>query len=88
MFHTAVAEGQTVAFSGGFADHKQGDLTFFVEKHNKYATREASLRDSKTSLSVRNPLRIKFGISPLMYESDESHHRDQTHFSTSDNGNS
>ena len=28
-------------FSGGFADHNLNDLTYFIDKHNKYATREA-----------------------------------------------
>jgi glycosyltransferase involved in cell wall biosynthesis len=39
--HMIVWGGRTVTFSGGFADHNLNDLTFFVDKHNKYATREA-----------------------------------------------
>ncbi|MGH1559640.1 hypothetical protein ACRAWD_22115 [Caulobacter segnis] len=33
--------GQTVTFQGGFSDVNLNDLTFFTDKHNKYATREA-----------------------------------------------
>ena len=39
--HIIVEGGKTVHFAGGFADHNLNDLTFFTEKHNKYATREA-----------------------------------------------
>jgi glycosyltransferase involved in cell wall biosynthesis len=39
--HMIVWGGRTVTFEGGFADHNLGDLTFFTDKHNKYATREA-----------------------------------------------
>jgi glycosyltransferase involved in cell wall biosynthesis len=39
--HIVVTSGRTVVFKGGFADHNLHDLTFFTEKHNKYATREA-----------------------------------------------
>lgn len=39
--HMVVWGGRTVTFKGGFADHNLNDLTFFTEKHNKYATREA-----------------------------------------------
>jgi glycosyltransferase involved in cell wall biosynthesis len=39
--HIVVWGGGTVTFDGGFADHNLGDLTFFTDKHNKYATREA-----------------------------------------------
>jgi glycosyltransferase involved in cell wall biosynthesis len=39
--HVVVRGGRTVTFDGGFADHNLNDLTFFTEKHNKYATREA-----------------------------------------------
>ncbi|TFZ03105.1 glycosyltransferase family 2 protein [Ramlibacter henchirensis] len=39
--HMIVCGGDTVTFSGGFADHNLNDLTFFIEKHNQYATREA-----------------------------------------------
>ena len=39
--HILVEGGRTVHFAGGFADHNLNDLTFFTDKHNKYATREA-----------------------------------------------
>lgn len=39
--HMIVWGGRTVTFKGGFADHNLYDLTFFTDKHNKYATREA-----------------------------------------------
>ncbi|MEY9986005.1 glycosyltransferase involved in cell wall biosynthesis [Bradyrhizobium yuanmingense] len=39
--HMIVREGKTVTFLGGFSDHNLNDLTFFTDKHNKYATREA-----------------------------------------------
>lgn len=39
--HITVTEGRTVTFEGGFADHNLNDLTYFTDKHNKYATREA-----------------------------------------------
>src|ERR1700730_2224024 len=39
--HIILSGGRTVTFDGGFADHNLNDLTFFTNKHNKYATREA-----------------------------------------------
>lgn len=39
--HIVVWGGRTVTFKGGFADWNLNDLTFFTDKHNKYATREA-----------------------------------------------
>jgi glycosyltransferase involved in cell wall biosynthesis len=39
--HIVLTEGTTITLHGGFSDHNLNDLTFFVEKHNKYATREA-----------------------------------------------
>lgn len=39
--HMVLSHGRTVTFDGGFADHNLNDLTFFTDKHNKYATREA-----------------------------------------------
>jgi glycosyltransferase involved in cell wall biosynthesis len=39
--HMVLCEGQAVTFDGGFADHNLNDLSFFIDKHNKYATREA-----------------------------------------------
>ena len=39
--HMILQGGRTITFEGGFADHNLKDLTFFTDKHNKYATREA-----------------------------------------------
>lgn len=39
--HMLVWGGRVVSFKGGFVDENLNDLTFFTEKHNKYATREA-----------------------------------------------
>jgi len=39
--HMVVWGGRTVTFNGGFADHNLKDLAYFIDKHNKYATREA-----------------------------------------------
>lgn len=39
--HIFVRSGHTVTFFGGFVDHNLNDLSYFTDKHNKYATREA-----------------------------------------------
>ncbi|MBN9373177.1 MULTISPECIES: glycosyltransferase family 2 protein [unclassified Hydrogenophaga] len=39
--HMVVWGGRTVTFDGGFADHNLKDLAYFIDKHNRYATREA-----------------------------------------------
>lgn len=39
--HVVVSGGRTITLDGGFADHNLNDLTYFTDKHNKYATREA-----------------------------------------------
>lgn len=39
--HIILSGGRAVTFEGGFADCNLNDLTFFIDKHNKYATREA-----------------------------------------------
>lgn len=39
--HVVVWGGRTITLEGGFADHNLNDLTYFIDKHNKYATREA-----------------------------------------------
>ena len=39
--HIVTSGGRVITFNGGFADHNLNDLTYFIEKHNKYATREA-----------------------------------------------
>lgn len=39
--HALLKHGRAVTFEGDFADCNLNDLTFFTDKHNKYATREA-----------------------------------------------
>ena len=39
--HIIVSGGRMIRVKGGFSDHNLNDLTYFIEKHNKYATREA-----------------------------------------------
>jgi glycosyltransferase involved in cell wall biosynthesis len=39
--HMALLHGRAVTFEHDFSDHNLNDLTFFTDKHNKYATREA-----------------------------------------------
>ena len=39
--HLYVTRGSTVTLEGGFADHNLNSLAWFIDKHNKYATREA-----------------------------------------------
>lgn len=53
--HIIVEGGRTVHFAGGFADHNLNDLTFFTDKHNKYATREAiDVLNQRLALSARD----------------------------------
>lgn len=39
--HVVVSGGRTVKFDADFSDENLNDIGFFIEKHNKYATREA-----------------------------------------------
>jgi glycosyltransferase involved in cell wall biosynthesis len=39
--HIFVTEGNTITLKGGFVDHNLNSLAWFVDKHNRYATREA-----------------------------------------------
>jgi hypothetical protein len=39
--HLYVTSGSTVTLDGGFADHNLHSLAWFIDKHTKYATREA-----------------------------------------------
>jgi glycosyltransferase involved in cell wall biosynthesis len=55
--HVVVSGGRTVTLSGGFADWNLNDLTYFVDKHNKYATREAlEIINSKRCLFLRDEI--------------------------------
>ena len=51
--HIIIWGGRTVTFDNDFADHSLNDLTFFIEKHNQYATREAIER-----------LNLEYGLFP------------------------
>jgi glycosyltransferase involved in cell wall biosynthesis len=39
--HIVLLQGRAVTFEHDFSDHNLNDLTFFTDKHNRYATREA-----------------------------------------------
>lgn len=39
--HIVLIEGKAITVPGGFSDINLGDLTYFTDKHNKYATLEA-----------------------------------------------
>ncbi len=39
--HMVLSHGDAIVLENDFSDHNLYDLTFFTEKHNKYATREA-----------------------------------------------
>lgn len=39
--HMVLTQGQAVTLTGGFADINMKDIAFFIDKHNKYAAREA-----------------------------------------------
>ncbi|HEU4459529.1 MAG TPA: glycosyltransferase family 2 protein [Methylibium sp.] len=39
--HVVVQGGRTIDFEHDFTDHNLGDLGYFIDKHNRYATREA-----------------------------------------------
>ena len=39
--HMVLLHGRAITFEHDFSDHNLKDLTFFTDKHNKYATREA-----------------------------------------------
>lgn len=59
--HVFVWGGRTVTFKGGFADWNLKDVTYFTDKHNQYATREAvqvlaekyALFDSESGVSLK-----------------------------------
>jgi glycosyltransferase involved in cell wall biosynthesis len=54
--HVILLHGRSVTLDGGFADHNLKDLTHFIDKHNKYATREAiEVLNQKYGLFERQP---------------------------------
>lgn len=53
--HVVVSGGGIVTFEGGFADHNLNDIGYFIDKHNKYATREAiEIVAQRRKLNIRN----------------------------------
>jgi glycosyltransferase involved in cell wall biosynthesis len=53
--HMLVSGGRTVTLRGSFQDHNLNDLAYFIEKHNKYATREAvDVLNQRWSLFARD----------------------------------
>jgi len=76
--HMYVTEGETVSFRGGFADWNLNDLTYFTEKHNHYASREAldvlnrryqifELAEDLTETSTAGQARIKRFLKEKIY---------------------
>lgn len=39
--HIILSQGHSISIKGGFSDNNLNNLSYFTEKHNKYATREA-----------------------------------------------
>lgn len=63
--HALLTEGSAVIFDGGFADINLNNLTFFIEKHNSYATREAiDVLNKKHGLFSRDYTLEKQNTSP------------------------
>ena len=62
--HMLLTEGRAVTFEGGFSDHNLNDLSFFTNKHNKYATREAlDILNQKMNLFPRDEALAKGNTS-------------------------
>lgn len=62
--HITVSEGRTITFEGGFADHNLRDVSYFTDKHNKYATREAiEILNQRHQLFRRNETLTASGAS-------------------------
>lgn len=53
--HITLLEGKSITFKYDFIDHNLNNLTWFIEKHNNYATREAiELLISENNLTNEN----------------------------------
>jgi glycosyltransferase involved in cell wall biosynthesis len=76
--HILTWGGRTVKFCGGFCDNNLRDITFFVDKHNRYATREAAeaflrrrnllnMRENGSARLIGQPARKRF-IKLSVYE--------------------
>jgi glycosyltransferase involved in cell wall biosynthesis len=59
--HIVLTEGQSITFAGHFCGESLKDLSFFIDKHNRYATREAiQILNQKLDLFQRdNTLTVK-----------------------------
>lgn len=77
--HVVIQGGKTVKFEGGFLDNNLNDLTYFTDKHNKYATREAievlnkrhgffKQDDSSTTTEVSGQAALKRFIKVKTYD--------------------
>jgi glycosyltransferase involved in cell wall biosynthesis len=63
--HIMVWGGRVTTFDGGFRDHNLNSLSFFIEKHNKYATREAlDALNQKYNIFPRDEA-LSYKTSPL-----------------------
>lgn len=75
--HMVVSSGRIIVFDGGFADWNLNDLSYFIRKHDKYASREAldvinqrrnfsprpvSLSSQSSSRQASTKRRIKEGL--------------------------
>ena len=76
--HLVLTSGRAVVIDGGFADHNLGDLTYFIAKHNAYATREAvevindrmglfTRTDTHAGLSASHAVALKRGVKEQIY---------------------
>lgn len=63
--HIIVWGGRTVTLDGDFSDENLNDLTFFIHKHNKYATREAIDRVNEVSGLFARDDAVSTGASSL-----------------------
>jgi glycosyltransferase involved in cell wall biosynthesis len=72
--HIYLTEGCSVTFQGGFSDYSLRDLTFFIDKHNGYASREAL-----DSINRRLNLWNVESVSKLPGDA-EAHHAGQKRF--------
>lgn len=59
--HILVEGGDVVVFEGGFADHNLNGLGYFIDKHNRYATREAVQTLIDRSTDATDPMRLSGG---------------------------
>ncbi|MFQ8432852.1 glycosyltransferase family 2 protein [Amaricoccus sp. W119] len=59
--HILVEGGDVVVFEGGFADHNLNGLGYFIDKHNRYATREAVQTLIDRSTDAADPMRLSGG---------------------------